>query len=96
MTTVQRVLRDEEINRIADAIIDLQNRKDTSIPAMRQQLKACEKAIENMLNAIQMGILTPSTKTRLEELEAQRENLKVSILQAELEKPKYTKEQIVS
>ena len=96
MTTVQRVLRDEEINRIADAIIDLQNRKDTSIPAMRQQLKACEKAIENMLNAIQMGILTPSTKTRLEELESQRESLKVSILQAELEKPKYTKEQIVS
>ena len=96
VTTVQRVLRDEEINRIADAIIDLQNQEDTSIPAMRQQLKACEKAIENMLNAIQMGILTPSTKTRLEELEAQRENLKVSILQAELEKPKYTKEQIVS
>ena len=96
VTTVQRVLRDEEINRIADAIIDLQNREDTSIPAMRQQLKACEKAIENMLNAIQMGILTPSTKTRLEELEAQRESLKVSILQAELEKPKYTKEQIVS
>ena len=96
VTTVQRVLRDEEINRIADAIIDLQNREDTSIPAMRQQLKVCEKAIENMLNAIQMGILTPSTKTRLEELEAQRESLKVSILQAELEKPKYTKEQIVS
>ena len=49
-----------------------------------------------MLNAIQMGILTPSTKTRLEELESQRESLKASILQAELEKPKYTKEQIVS
>ena len=92
VTTVQRVLRDEEINRIADAIIDLQNREDTSIPAMRQQLKACE----NMLNAIQMGILPPSTKTRLEELESKRESLKVSILQAELEKPKYTKEQIVS
>ena len=29
-------------------------------------------------------------------LQAQRESLKVSILQAELEKPKYTKEQIVS
>lgn len=89
---MQRVLRDEEISRIADAIIDLQNREDTSIPAMRQQLKACEKAFENKLNAIQMGILTPFTKT----LEAQRESLKVSILQAELEKPKYTKEQIVS
>ncbi|MFR5787274.1 MAG: hypothetical protein ACLUHE_09315 [Christensenellales bacterium] len=54
---------------------------------MRQQLKDCEQGIENMLNAIQMGILTPSTKTRLEELESQRESLKVSIMQAELEKP---------
>ena len=96
IATIERVLRDDEIDRIADAIIDLQNREDTTLPALRQQLKDCEQGIENMLNAIQMGILTPSTKTRLEELESQRESLKVSILQAELEKPKYTKEQIVS
>ena len=96
IATIERVLRDDEIDRIADAIIDLQNREDTTLPALRQQLKDCEQGIENMLNAIQMGILTPSTKTRLEELESRRESLKVSILQAELEKPKYTKEQIVS
>ena len=96
IATIERVLRDDEIDRIADAIIDLQNREDTTLPALRQQLKDCEQGIENMLNAIQMGILTPSTKTRLEELESQRESLKVSILQAELEKPKYTKEQIIS
>ena len=96
IATIERVLRDDEIDRIADAIIDLQNREDTTLPALRQQLKDCEQGIENMLNAIQMGILTPSTKTRLEELESQRESLKASTLQAELEKPKYTKEQIVS
>ena len=96
IATIERVLRDDEIDRIADAIIDLQNREDTTLPALRQQLKDCKQVIENMLNAIQMGILTPSTKTRLEELESQRESLKASILQAELEKPKYTKEQIVS
>jgi site-specific DNA recombinase len=39
--------------------------------------------------------LTPSTKERLEALEKQKEDLKISILQAELQKPKYTKEQIV-
>jgi len=49
-----------------------------------------------MLNAIQMGILTSSTKDRLEQLEAQRDELKTAILQAQLERPKYTKEQIVS
>ena len=74
----------------------MQDIEDTTLPALREQLKECAKGIENMLNAIQMGILTASTKTRLEELESQRESLKVSILQAELEKPKYTKKQIVS
>lgn len=48
-----------------------------------------------MLNAIQQGILTSSTKERLEELEKLREDLKASILQAELERPKYSREDIV-
>ncbi len=96
VTTVERVLQDAEINRIADAIVALQDKEDTTIPALREQLKECEKGIENMLNAIQMGILTASTKTRLEELEARQNKLKLSIMQAELQKPKYTKEQIVS
>ena len=96
LLTVQKVLRDSEIDRIADAIIELQEKEDTTLPTMRQQLSECEKAIENMLNAIQMGVLTPSTKERLEQLEGQRENLKISILQAQMQRPRYTKEQVVS
>ena len=49
-----------------------------------------------MLNAIQMGVLTASTKERLEKLEMQREDLKLSILQAQMARPRYTKEQVVS
>ena len=49
-----------------------------------------------MLNAIQPGILTPSTKSRLEQLEAQRDALKASIVQAQIERPQYSKEQIVA
>ena len=55
-----------------------------------------EKAIDNMLNAIQMGVLTASTKERLEKLEMQREELKLSILQAQMARPRYTKEQVVN
>ena len=96
LLTVQKVLQDDEIERIAASIVTLQEKEDTAIPAMRQQLNECEKAIENMLNAIQQGILTASTKERLEQLEAQRESLKVSILQAQMQRPQYTKEQIVN
>ena len=66
------------------------------LPAMRKQLRDCEKGIENLLNAIQAGIVTGGTKERLESLEAQKENLQSSILQAQLDRPKYTKEEIVS
>ena len=47
-----------------------------------------------MLNAIQQGILTPSTKERLEALEREREEIKVAIYSEELQKPKITKEHI--
>jgi len=93
--TVTTVLTDVNINRIADAILILQNEEDTMTPALENQLRECEKGITNLLNAIQAGILTSSTKERLEQLEAQRENLQVSIIQAKMERPKYTKEQIV-
>lgn len=93
--TVEKVLTDTAINRIADAIIALQAQEDSTTPALEQQLKECEKGINNILNAIQMGILTASTKERLEQLEAQREALKTSILQAQMERPKYSKEEIV-
>ena len=83
--------RGAEINRIAA----LQDKEDITLPALREQLKECEKSIKNMLNAIQMSILTASAKTRLKEPEARQNELKLSIMQAELQKPKYTKEQIV-
>ena len=62
LLTVNRVLKDQEIDRIADAIVVLQEQDDPTLPALNRQLADCEKAIENMLNAIQMGILTESTK----------------------------------
>ena len=97
MLTVQRVLSDDAvIERIADAIVALQDQEDPMLPAMRKQLKDCEKGIENLLNAIQAGIVTGGTKERLESLEAQKENLQSSILQAQLDRPKYTKEEIVA
>lgn len=45
-----------------------------------------------MLNAIQSGIVTASTKGRLEELEVQKESLKLSILKEEAERPVISKE----
>lgn len=60
----------------------------------KKQLAETEKGINNMLNAIQAGIFTPSTKQRLDELEEAKSQLEVSILQEEMQKPMLTREQI--
>ena len=89
------MLHDEAIfNYIIDMVMDLQNKENTSIPMLKQQLVETEKAIDNMLNAIQQGILTSSTKQRLDELEDNKSKLEVSILQEELLKPILTREQV--
>ena len=49
-------------------------------------------AIQNLLNAIQQGILTKSTKGRLEELEATKEDLEIRIANEQLAKPKVSAE----
>ena len=49
-----------------------------------------------MINAIQMGIITESTKERLEQLEIDKKTVQEQIAQEELQKPMVTKEQIIS
>ena len=60
---MKRVLNEEKINRIIDALLAMQDREDVTIPALRRQLAETEKGIENMLNAIRKGIFTASTKS---------------------------------
>lgn len=61
---------------------------------MNQQLVEIEKGINNMLNAIQAGFFTPSTKQRLDELEETKRQLEDSILQEEMHNHLLTIEQI--
>ena len=51
-----------------------------------------ESGIQNMLNAIQAGILTSSTKERLEQLEETKRELEVRIAEEKLAKPKIKEE----
>ena len=51
-----------------------------------------ENGIENLLNAIQAGVLTSSTKGRLEKLEAQQKELEIRIAEEKLAKPKVSAE----
>lgn len=93
--TVSQVLTDTAIDRIADAIVVMQEQEDTVTPVLKQQLQQCETEIRNVMKAIRQGIITDTTKECLEDLESQRESLRGSIAQLQLERRKFTKEKIV-
>ena len=67
--------------------MDLQEQDNTTIPLYEQQLQETNAGIRNLLNAIQQGILTKSTKERLEELEAAKEELENRLANEQLSKP---------
>lgn len=73
----------------------MQEQEDTVTPVLKQQLQQCETEIRNVMKAIRQGILTDSTRECLEELEQQRDSLRGSIAQLQLERRKFTKEEIV-
>lgn len=69
---------------------------DTSsvLKSMENHLKQIEKEIGNMIAAIKQGIITESTKTELESLEAEKNDLQTSIAREQIKHPVLTKEQI--
>ena len=79
-------MNDEVMKRLIDTLMELQKKESTDLPLLKKQLAETEKGINNMLNSIQAGIFTPSTKQRLDELEKTKSQLEVSILQEEMHK----------
>jgi len=90
--TMKMVMDDAAIEAIVSMLMDLQDRENVNLPLYEQQLREADTAIQNLLNAIQQGILTKSTKTRLEELEATKEELETRIACEKLAKPKVSAE----
>ena len=85
--TMKLIQDDAVIDSLVAAVMELQNRESTSLPLYEKQLRETETGIQNMLNAIQAGILTSSTKERLESLEAQKKDLEAKIAEEKLAKP---------
>ena len=90
--TMQLVKDDAAMESIIAKVMELQNKENTNIPLYEKQLRDAESGIQNMLNAIQVGILTSSTKERLEQLEETKRELEARIAEEKLAKPKVTEE----
>ena len=90
--TMQLVKDDAAMESIIAKVMELQDRENTNLPLYEKQLRDAESGIQNMLNAIQAGILTSSTKERLEQLEETKRELEARIAEEKLAKPKIKEE----
>jgi DNA invertase Pin-like site-specific DNA recombinase len=92
---IQRLIFDDKLlDYLTDLLMEEQARENVNLPLLKKQLAETEKGIENMLNAIQAGIFTQSTKERLEALEETKRDIDIKILQEELQKPALSPKQI--
>lgn len=94
--TMAYCLSDEMIENILDASMALQEKEkdNTMLRSFEAQLSDTKKAIANMLNAIEAGIITPSTKERLNELESRRTDLEIAIEDEKAVQPQVTREHL--
>ena len=86
---------DELLNYLAETAFRLQGEENPRIPHLKGQLADIEKRIENLMSAIEQGIITDTTKDRLNQLEKKKKEIEIAILQEQIKKPFLTKDQIL-
>ena len=88
------ITNDSFVQHVTDRIMLVQTEESAILPVLRQQLAETERGIDNMLNAIQQGIITESTQRRLQELEDAKKQTELRILQEQLQNPVIPREDI--
>ena len=73
----------------------MQLQENQIVPALKQKLADVEEKIENILTAIESGVILKTTKSRLEKLEKEQEALTIELAEAEIKSPLLTQEQIL-
>ena len=91
-------LTDEVIEWIADQTMAYweQHDKDLQIETIENELAANQKATTNMLKAIEAGIITEATKTRLLELENEQASLNARLQAARADEVKVDRNDLVA
>ena len=93
--TINQVLTYENIEYLSTKAYELyeNERSDKSeIDALNSTLNDVQKTINNIMNAIEQGIITDTTKQRLFDAEERKKSLLSCIAKEEIKKPPITKE----
>ena len=88
------IFDDELIDKIADTVLELLGSENAVLLLLHKQYAETQRAIDNLLRAIEQGILTASTKQRMEDLEREKASLSLQITKEEMSRPSLTKDKI--
>ena len=93
------MLTDEAVQALATAAIEYQSRYVTNneLESLKNQLADVNRSLNNLMNAIEAGIFSATTQSRLAELETQKRDLGrlIAVAEAEAEEA-LTREEIVA
>lgn len=92
---MEKLRDDEMLNAMANRVLEYQKQENTTLPVLERDLVEVQKGIENLVNAIQSGMYYPAMQKRMAELDKRRSELETRILQEQINRPAYTKEQIL-
>ena len=85
---------DKLIEDIVHMFMEFQKKENTVIPHLERELAEVDKAINNMLTAIEQGIINSFTKKRLDELEEKHRNIENEIAKEKMRHPQLTETQV--
>ena len=95
----ENMLTDKAICVLADAAIDYQSRNSTDLEtaALQERLSEIQRAVKNLVAAVEAGIFSQATQSRLAELEAEQQDItaKLAIAQEEAGE-RLTREEIIA
>ena len=94
----QNVLRDDVIEWIADCAMEYQKQAEaeTDLALLQTELDGVKKSIANIMTAIEQGIITETTKSRMLELEEKQVMLGAKIESIKLTNVQISREDIVA
>ena len=91
-------LKDDVIEWIADSTVAYNERKEaeSKVGVLEDQLAGTERGIKNIMSAIEQGVITETTKSRLVELESERATIKAKIAAARADIVTIIRDDIIS
>lgn len=97
LTVKQQILRPDVMEWIADAVISFQKKCEESsdLSMYQDRLTEIKASIANVMKAIEMGIITETTKSRLVELEKDKHTYEAKIVSEKFMIPKVTREEVL-